>query len=273
MKQKFNGTLFLLLYLTTAFALSGNAGPIISDPNLISSSHNSRRATPEVIARNQQCQSDLQEGNANLQAKNYALAEADFRDALALEHSGPAYLGLAEALVGQGKTAEARQAYFMLFHPGLRESWGGSYMPKAHLEYALLLNQSGEWAEAVAHYNASLADLPHGVLPPLTFLNPAMPQPGALAAAAHVGLGLYDNFEYEPDSSAKAFQEYNAALQLAPSSGLANYYYGYGWQRLDLKSPARAAAAPQAKAALAKAAASDDSAVKKAAQEMLQKMP
>ena len=58
-------------------------------------------------------------------------------------------------------------------------------------------------------------------------------------------------------------------MRLAPDSPLANYYYGYGWQHLDLKSRTRTANAQRAKAAFQKAAALGGTDVKKAAGEAL----
>ena len=214
-----------------------------------------------------------QDAKLDMQARNYIRAEEEFRGAIAADaDSGAAYLGLAEALEAQGKTIEALQAYHGYFNPGPTVSWlGGSAMPKAYLEYALLLNQNGQWAEAAAHYNDVLPQLVDLGLKNPVQLDPNTPQPLALTVGAHIGLGLYDNFrDYEPDSNTKAFAEYTTALGLAPNWDAANYYYGVGWSRLDLKSQTRAVHAAQAKAALKKAAASDDAVVKKAASETLE---
>lgn len=70
---------------------------------------------PAASAKFQQNEATIREfcdiGKADLRLHNFAGAEQDFRSALALEHNGPTYLGLAEALLGQGKTAEALQSY------------------------------------------------------------------------------------------------------------------------------------------------------------------
>jgi len=102
--------------------------------------------------------------------------------------------------------------------------------------------------------------------------NPAFPQPVALAAAAHIALGLDANWrcdalgELEHD---RAFSEYTKALQLEPNWDVANYYYGYGWQWLASKCRARLGSVQQAKAALQKAILLGKADVKKAARKAL----
>ena len=221
--------------------------------------------------RAQVYESLCKDAKVDMQARNYIRAEEEFREAIATDaDGGTAHLGLAEALEAQGKTTDAFQAYHVYFNPNPTVSWlGGSVMPKADLEYALLLNQNGQWAEAAARYNDALPRLVELGLKNPTQLDPNVPQPLALTVGAHIGLGLYDNFEYEPDSNTKAFGEYTTALHLAPNWDDANYYYGVGWSRLNLKSQVRISHAAQAKAALKKAAASDDATVKKAASETL----
>ena len=63
--------------------------------------------------------------------------------------------------------------------------------------------------------------------------------------------------------------EFEQALKLAPDAAVTNFYYGYGWKRLDPQSKTRRTDAPQAKVALQKAALADDENVKKAASEEL----
>lgn len=83
--------------------------------------------------------------------------------------------------------------------------------------------------------------------------NPAVPQPTELQAAAHVGIGLeafggQSIFDASPHE--RAFQEFTKAMQIKPKWPVANYYYGYGWQGLDLKTRARLAARPGQRAAV-----------------------
>ncbi len=213
---------------------------------------------------------EAEEGRAALNAGDFTAAEADFSASVSSHPDGYTYLGLAEALTGQGKTAQALQSYEAIFHPDAHHAWGGTYMLRVHLEYALLLNQTGRWAEALNQYQAALPDLPARNMPQPDFVFvPATPRPVELEASARIGLGLYDTWNGEGDNNGQAMHEYTKALQLQPNWAVANYYYGYGWQHLDLKGRARAAYAPQAKAALQKAASLGGGDVKKNAEEAL----
>ena len=94
--------------------------------------------------------------------------------------------------------------------------------------------------------------------------------------ALHIAQGIVYKGDPGEDSSSPyvtAMRQYAKALQLAPNSALANYYYGYGWPHLPLRSPMKAATAQRAKAALRRAAALDRSGVKKAAEEAPTRVP
>ncbi len=224
---------------------------------------------PEYYARKQRSYAEYISAKTNLQAKNYVQAEEGFRASIADSPDDRASLGLAETLVAEGKVAEALQTYYLYFHPPVGEFQSDSYAPKANLEYALLLNQQGQWVEAVDHYNAALPDLVKWEYKANLHFDAAAPQPATLAAAAHIGLGLYDNFEYEPDSNTKALKEYNAALQLAPDWDAANYYYGYGWQKLSPVERAKFGTMQQAKAHLQKAEKTGNANIRAAAAKAL----
>ena len=153
-----------------------------------------------------------------MRAKSYASAEDSFEASLANVPDGLVYLGLAEALTAQGKAKEALQAYWDLFHPGLHQSWGGSYFSQAEMEYAVLLSENGRWSEAVDRYQKALAEAA------TTYRNPpeinayfdlANPEPKKLQAAAHIGTGLgvkYGGGDFDASVSERAFQEYAKAL-------------------------------------------------------------
>ena len=240
-------------------------------PNL---SHVIVPVSPQDEARIQEAQADYKDGEAALRAKDFVNAEADFRASLAI-FPGEAYLGLAEALTAQGRITEAIQTYRLMFQPNPTCSFGGSYITRTYLNYALLLDQTGQWAEAVAAYQHALPTLPIGDLPKIDArFNPDVPQPVALAAAVHVALGLDANFVCEEmdgveQSQERAFQEYSKALQLAPNWDTANYYYGFGWQQLYPKSRVKFGNVQQAKAALQKAVLLGRGDLKKAAQKAL----
>lgn len=220
------------------------------------------QSTPQQAAQLQQSEQDYRDGLEAMQAKNYAAAETHFQDALTNSLDGKSYFGMAEALAAQGRSKEALQAYWQLFHPGPRASWGGSYFPQAELEYAVLLSQNGRWAEAVAMYEKALPDVSaHGMSKINVHFDPAVPQPTELQAAAHVGIGLeafWAGIGFDASGSERAFQEFTKAMQLKPNWPAANYYYGYGWQNLSLSERAKLAAKPgqreAVKAALEKAA-------------------
>lgn len=278
------------------------ANPAAQDPNAISESHNSRPSSPQYAERVQEAETDYKEGKAAMGAQDFVTAETDFRAAISVAPAGYLYFDLAKALTEQGRVAEAIQTYRTLFYelpvkncigsddPAVVETYRkefaqklyadptrysrfGSKAPDAWMRYALLLNQTGQWKEAVHFYEAALPDVPDGkVLRASANFNSESPQPRAFAAAVHVALGRNHAFGGELDSNDKAMGEYQQALQLAPSWGTANYYYGYGWQRLDPKNRARIGSVQQAKAALQKAVLLCKGDLKKAAQKALKSL-
>ncbi len=255
-------------FMIAFFAFCGTA---LVAASAIADVHNSS-LPPEYLARIQDYNAELSSAKASLQAGNYAQAEQGFRAAIADDWGDGPYIGLAETLVAEGRTVEALQTYYAYFHPAVGSFQGGGTIdPKVNLEYALLLNQNGQWMEAVDHYNAALPDLVKWDYKASLRFDAAAPQPAALAAAAHIGLGLYDNvIEFsEPGGNTKALQEYNAALRLAPDWDAANYYYGYGWQHLSPTERAKFGTMQQAKAHLQKAEKTGNANVKAAAQKVL----
>ena len=227
-------------------------------------------------AQHQQAAVDYKDGMKALQAKDYVSAETSFRLSLSNLLNGATYLGLAEALVGQGRTADARQAYRLLFHPDAHNSWGGSYYPKAQLEYALLLNENGQWAEAVDMYEKALPNVAgRGMATINAHFDPSVPQPTELEAAAHLSLGFEANWnggDFGPAHDQRAFEEYTKALQLEPDWDVANYCYGAGWQRLSPADRAKFGTVQQAKAHLQKAEKTGNASVKAAAQKALKNL-
>ena len=202
-----------------------------------------------------------------LDAGQYAEAETDARQSISVgQDSGLAEELLASALNAQGKTQEALQAYKVMADEG-------DVFPRNQVPYALLLLKSGQWTQAVIAYNKMLPYLPEGdIARANSHFSPNVPQPQELVVALHIAQGL----TYIGDAGwgsrsrhKEAIGEFDQALRLAPASPLANYYYGYGWKHLDLKSRARAANAQRAKAAFQKAAALGDADVKKSTGEAL----
>lgn len=214
----------------------------------------------QVLIR--QAEQDKRDGEAALRAKDYAAAEEYFRSSVASFPFGDAYSGLAEALMSQGHEKEARQIYRMLVIRD-KQNVGGPYpTTRALLEYAVLLSQSKQWAEAISIYQYALPALPKNSQPKyIMAFHPNVPQPLQLETSAHIALGQNANYSYDAvgkRQSVLAFEEYGKALALVPDSPATNYFYGYGWQNLDPKDRAKLAAKPgqrdAVKAALEKAA-------------------
>ena len=128
------------------------------------------------------------------------------------------------------------------------------------MQYALLLSQTGQQAEAVMIYNKAFPMMSGGHLRELQRLpDPATLFPAAFQSSVHIVLGMYIALEGWPVSNhTQSIQEFDPALRLAPDSPLANYYYGYGWRKLPPAERAKRAAMPgqldAVKAALEKAA-------------------
>lgn len=226
-----------------------------------------------VSAARQQADALTDQGEALLSAGNYPAAEQAFRTALAVAEPGnlgwnpSAERGLAEALAAQGKIEESLQMYREVTRQYPDRMSSVAQDNRTLMRFAILLSQTGQWGEAVAVYEKALSKAVYGGTPKLdVHFDPQVPMPNQLQAMAHVAVGM----EYMGHNGNKeAFTEFDQALQLQPEVALTNYYYGFGWRRLERTSPMKAANAQRAKAALQKAAALDQGEVKKAAQEAL----
>ena len=202
---------------------------------------------PQDTAARQQSGALNRVGKEALQENRFPAAESAFRGAITIHTGwGPSYYGLAQALTAQGKTPEAIQIYRELIYP--RSNWVSSTGTETRtlMNYAALLAQTGQWAEAVSIYEKALPDLPGGDLPKIdVHFDPRVPQPTELLAAAHIALGLAANFGNDSDDN-RAVDEYRKALSLAPDWDLANFYYGFGLRHVGRRAEAQA---PFAKAA------------------------
>lgn len=232
--------------------------------------------TPEQIAaaktRQEQCSALNQTGFTALHEGRYSEAEADARQALAISHNTDLLAPelLAASLDAQGKNSEALAAYQTLADRG-------SDHPRDLLPYALLLLKNGQWAKAVAAYNKTLPYIGFSdLLRKNSNFTAADYEPTALAAAIHIGLGMtyISSDDWAGNSrKEKGLAHLQQALALQSNSPLTNYYYGYGWRRLDRDSALKAATARQAKAALQKAMKLDNGDIKAASAETLRRIP
>ena len=228
------------------------------------------------------------QGEAEFRSGNLNAAEALFRSAIyQAEYCGTAYAGLARVFVAKGQIFEAIECYRTLFYdismrgingPNKEDSRqkiyrnpvGASQYVADGLRYALLLNRTGQWSEAVIVYNSALQGVPGGELPKLDLVFDASdPQPIAFEAAVRVALGLTLNFSADDDKNQEAMKEYTKALSLEPDAALTNYYYGFGYQMLSPTERIRLGSAQHAEAALRKAVKIGKGPVKAAAQRAL----
>ncbi len=257
--------------------------PLLKTMHSLSGSNLSPKEKVQVAARMATINDLTKAGTEAMRLKNFVVAEADFRELIQVDSSPYNYYGLGEALAGEGKTADALAAYKTAVDwplnrdpqaIALSQAMGGSTSNLrgccgpadaiAWMKYALLLTLTGQETEARARYMEAARLLP-GRLHPEAALTADDGTPVSTArfqSAVHLALGVMGS---ERDGGEQNMTEFEQALKLAPDSAAANYYYGYGWKRLDLQSKTRLADAPVAKAALQKAAQADDAAVKKAA--------
>ena len=192
--------------------------------------------TPVQKARSLEAYRLAHAAAAALAAGWYAYAETTARQALATgRDAGVAQEVLASALNAQGKEQEARQIYGAMAHAH------GDH-PRNLLPYALLLLKAGRWASAVDAYNKALPHLADGdLMRASSHFSASVRRPTALATAIHIALGLTDGSGTDwagHTQRDKALAEYTEALQLAPNSDLANFYYGYGLDQLGRTSQA-----------------------------------
>lgn len=225
-------------------------------------------------------------GEEALHLKNFVAAEADYRELIQVDSSPYSYYGLGEALTGQGKTTEALSVYKTVVYWPLNAGPEGAAFSRsignlsnlrgccgptdatAWMKYVLLLSQTGQNEEAFSIYSEAVRHAPDGDHPEINrSFEGSLPSPVELQAAAHIALGLLVNDT--GNDRELAMREFEQARKLAPDVAITNFYYAYGWKQLDLQSKTRLADAPQAKAALQKAALADDENIKKAASKAL----
>lgn len=231
-------------------------------------------------------------GAEALSGRDFVAAEGYYRESIKVFDWPYSYFGLGEALAGQGRIAEAVEAY----RGGIYERAGNGtpyvalpsddkpspepggpklcIFPGAGAEvwmkYVLLLNQTGQGAEALTIYRQAVPAVPDVNTEKnniQAFLDVGSSSPIALEAAAHIALGLCATFS--GSGSEKAMSEFDKGRRLQPDSALTNYYYGFGWQRLNAAERAKVGSVQQARAALQKAILLGKGDLKRAARKVL----
>ncbi len=211
------------------------------------------------ISAQQQAETDkffalIKSGNELNKAQDYIGAEIEFRAAIKLEPLNgwnvAAYPGLAEALGSQNKTSEAIEVYRLLLSPVnvTRNNCSGD--PLFMMNFAALLNQTGQYDEAARIAGKALAGDSDSMfmLSQLRF-DPKNPRQDQFQAAVFVLQG----FRYGSDGENKsAMGEYEKAMRIAPDLEVAYYYYGLGRQKLSPAERKQYVTAQQAKTALKK---------------------
>jgi len=206
------------------FTLSATFALIGQPAQAQDSQHHHFRLSPKAAALLNQSEQLNHDAAAALHAGQYAVAEADVRQAMSLSPlDGVGEEILAAALDAQGKNEEAIQAYGKMVNSGVR-------FPRILLPYSLLLLKSGRWMQAAAVYNMALPNLAQGKLMQAnSHFSAAEPDLASLEVALHIAKGV--TFTGAEDwagehQDIEAMTEFKKALQLAPNSDLANYYYG-----------------------------------------------
>lgn len=264
------------LYIAPCILLSagsalGQNNPSASQPVRMRSVPRTPEQQAAVKARQEQCYLSNKAGFTALYESRYSEAEANARQSLTISHNTDLLAPelLAASLDAQGKNAEALAAYQTLAERG-------SVHPRDLLPYSLLLLKNGQWAEAVAAYNKTLPYIASSELLNVnSHFTAADYKPAALSAAIHIGIGMtYLSSAGWFGTSRKdaGLIHLQQALTLEPDAPLTNYYYGYGWRQLDRSSSLKAANATRARAAMQKAATTEDGDLKKAAEESLRRM-
>ena len=215
--------------------------------------------SPEGLAKSAEIDRLDAAAQAAMEAGDYAEAEASARQSVVLgDFAGLGHDYLAAALYWQGKTPEALAAYKYV----MQHTTNGTDWPV----YALLLLQTGQWAQAATIYNTPhYGEEDNKMLYGNNHFSPTVPEPQKLEACLHIALGLdtgWAGYCTDIRRPLQTLTEFQKALALEPNSAVTNYYYGYGLQQ--------AGRAKDAQAAFAKAAAMGDASVKAAAEKAMQ---
>ena len=194
--------------------------------------------SPEIQASIQRAKLLLDEGRQARRTGDLQTAETKFKECIQEDTSLEAFAQeeLAQIYEGEGRINEAIQAYHNLLHRPNGQSpgtWGRDGFTLIH--YAIVLNKSGRWPEAVQAYEEALKSpsLPDNDEfrdenePRLdVHFDPSIPQPKEMSAMLHVVLGRRLGNNYSA-----ALPYFEAALATDPNLAIAQFYKGYALNR------------------------------------------
>ena len=257
------------LLLASSLAVSAQTNRIYHFPR----ANASGEVGPALLAVAQRSEDIAAQGDEYLKQEKFQAAEGAFQSALEIAKSSAtginprATRGLAEAFVGEGRTAEADQIYRALIYQEPLKWSSDAQETRTMMGFVVLLSQTGHWAEATSVYKNALGKAIFGDAPKIDVqFDPQIPMPLLLQAMAHIAIGL--EYSGHADNHA-AFAEFDKGMRLQPNNALTNYYYGQGWQKLSPTERVKFGTPQQAKAALQKAVKIGDTNVKAAAMKAL----
>lgn len=243
-----------MLVYSVGLAFLLNASCMMAEPRVQVLAGSSRLPiSPQMRMVSMQADQLDKEAAIALHAGRYAEAESDIRQSIALWPIGS---GVSDEILARSLEAQGRDQEALQICKKIVVDRRGSQL-RDLIPYSWLLLKSGQWAEAVTVYNQAIPMLGQEELErDSSHFSLDVPNPTALAVAIHLERGrIYStNCDWAGETQdTEAMVEYGKALQLAPNYGLANYYYGQGWQKLSPAERKQFGTAQQAKAALQKA--------------------
>lgn len=209
-------------------------------------SHNIRVLSPAQQASiNKQFQL-AQDANAEMEAGQFATAETDARQSLALGGipDQVAGLALAGSLTAQHKDKEALGVFAKL-------TSSDYWLPQGLLPYSLLLLKHGQWPEALSVYKRAIVHVGNGgfsneghLLVDDGDFSADTPQPVALETDIHIAMGFFrvdDLGRFGTATYHPWLAEFQEARKLSPDSPLANLAYAKGLRDVGRDAEGRAA--------------------------------
>jgi len=214
--------------------------------------HSRRMNTnPDYIKSQQESLKLSSQGHSALFHKNYALAEKELRQSLALDASGGdvnTWGDLGRALDEQGRSEEAYNAYREAYDSPTRG--GSSNFPndvETLTHYGIMCEDHSQHEAAVRAYNKAAGELnPRQIGVALNVSSdPRKIDAPHLRALLDVMRGLTigeeKNLVGGQDRKEEALEAFQEAAQQQPNDARIQYYLGYGYQKAGQFSQAHAA--------------------------------